>query len=250
MNHAAVERIVGRYQRKDRLALSRLLTWAADMETSSLVRAALDHESTPVHHAPVIAFTGSGGVGKSTLIGRILEHLRSQDKSVAVLACDPVSSLTGGALLGDRVRMNCRAHDPGVFIRSVATSAGRQAIAENIGLMTELLARFGFDIVLLETAGAGQGDTAVRDAADVVLLLVQPEVGDELQWEKAGVLEIADLVVVNKADLPGPERTEAQLRTTLNIPGYPAKPVLRTSGGRNEGVPELWAAVEEILAKR
>ena len=110
--------------------------------------------------------------------------------------------------------------------------------------MIRLLQAFGFDVVLLETAGAGQGDTAVRELADVVVLLLQPETGDELQWEKAGLLEVADVVVVHKADLPGAERVEAQVRDLLNLPGCREVPVLRASSSKGRGVEELWRTVE------
>lgn len=234
------------FRQGKRLALSRLLTWAADPEAGKLVRAALKAEDVSTRQAMVIAFTGSGGVGKSTLIGRMIELLRIRGETVAVLACDPQSPLTGGALLGDRIRMNSRPADDGVFIRSLATGGGQQAIAGNLELMTELLGRFGFEVVILETVGAGQGDTAVRAAADVVVLLVQPETGDELQWEKAGVLEIADIVVINKADLPGAEQVESQLRDMLHLPGCRPIPIVRVSGRENQGVEELWTAVETV----
>jgi LAO/AO transport system ATPase len=191
----------------------------------------------------VVAFTGSGGVGKSSLVGKSIEHLRKQGRTVAVLACDPESSLTGGALLGDRVRM-APADDDGVFVRSLAVSAGRQAIADHLDLMIALLQRYGFDLVMLETVGAGQGDTAVRSVADVLVLLVQPEAGDDLQWEKAGLLEVADLVVVHKGDLPGAERVEAQLREMLNLPGCREVPVLRASAARSQGLAELWQTID------
>ncbi len=244
----SLDSLFERFRRRERLALARLLTWAADVEMARQVRAAFAHE--PLPNVPVIAFTGSGGVGKSTLIGRLIEHVRSQGKTVAVLACDPQSPLSGGALLGDRVRMNLRADDDGVFVRSVAASGGREAVADNLDLMIEILARFGFDVVLVETGGAGQGDTAVRQFADVVVLLVQPEAGDELQWEKAGILEIADIVAVNKADLPAAERVEAQLRAMLHLPGCPPKPVLRISGSKGEGLAELWSAIETVFLKK
>jgi putative protein kinase ArgK-like GTPase of G3E family len=136
------------------------------------------------------------------------------------------------------------AADEGVFIRSLATGGGQQAIAGNLELMAKLLACFGFDVVLVETVGAGQGDTAVREVADVVVLLVQPEAGDELQWEKAGVLEVTDIVVVNKADLPGSEQVENQLREMLHLPGCRPLPIIRLSGRDNQGIEELWNAVE------
>ena len=136
--------------------------------------------------------------------------IRQAGRTVAVLACDPQSPLTGGALLGDRIRMPNRPDDDAVFIRSLATPSGHSGVAPNLDLMIGLFGRFGFETVIVETVGAGQGDTAVRDVADVVVVLVQPETGDELQWEKAGQLEIADIVVVHKADLPSADRTSSR----------------------------------------
>jgi LAO/AO transport system ATPase len=170
--------------------------------------------------------------------------IRRSQRSVAVLACDPQSPLTGGALLGDRIRMPSLPADDTVFIRSVATPGGRSGVAPNVESMISLFGRFGFDTVIVETVGAGQGDTAIRDVADVVIVLVQPEAGDELQWEKAGLLEIADIVVVHKADLSSAERVESQLRELLNLPGCGSVPVVRVSSTKETGVEELWAAVD------
>jgi LAO/AO transport system ATPase len=192
----------------------------------------------------VIAVTGSGGVGKSTLIGKLIGMIRRSQRSVGVLACDPQSPLTGGALLGDRIRMPNRSTDDAVFIRSVATPGGHSGVAPNVEAMIGLFGRFEFDTVIVETVGAGQGDTAIRDVADVVIVLVQPETGDELQWEKAGLLEIADIVVVHKADLSSADRVESQLRELLNLPGCRSVPVVRVSSTKETGVEELWAAVD------
>jgi LAO/AO transport system ATPase len=188
--------------------------------------------------------TGSGGVGKSTLIGRLIEVIRPEGRAVAVLACDPQSTLTGGALLGDRIRIPSRPDDQAVFIRSLATPSGHSGIAPHVGRMIDLFGHFGFDTVIVETVGSGQGDTAVRDVADVVIVLVQPETGDELQWEKAGQLEIADIVVVQKSDLPSAGRVLSQLRELLNLPGCRPIPIVPVSSSKGIGVPELWAAVQ------
>jgi LAO/AO transport system ATPase len=226
----------------DRRALGRMLTQAARGEgLEADVGAGVDRARGQPR---VIAVTGGGGVGKSTLIGKLIEVIRRAERSVAVLACDPQSPLTGGALLGDRIRMPNRPADDAVFIRSVATPGGRSGVAPNVDLMIGLLGRYGFDTVIVETVGAGQGDTAIRDVADVVIVLVQPETGDELQWEKAGLLEIADIVVVHKADLASAERVETQLRELLNMPGCRSVPVVRVSSTRETGVEELWAAVD------
>lgn len=237
---AETDDVLRLFRERDRRALARALTRASRGELDSSL-------STPGAQAAsrVIAFSGSGGVGKSSLIGRLIERLRQHGETVAVLACDPQSVLTGGALLGDRVRMARPAADPGVFIRSLATPGGRQAIAAHLDAMIQVLQAYGFQTVILETVGAGQGDTAVHSLADVLVVLVQPQTGDELQWEKAGLLEVADVVVVHKSDLPGAEAVAAQLQEQLNPPGGRRVPVLLASSHRGEGVDELWNAIHE-----
>ncbi len=232
-----LETLLERFRRGDRLALSRLLSHLARGEHVAAVLAAL---GPATRRARVVAITGSGGVGKSTLAGRLIEQARSHQQSVAVLACDPQSPLSGGALLGDRFRMPARAEDEGVFIRSLAALSGHGAVAEHLAAMVRLLEAFGFDVVLIETVGAGQGDTAVRELADVVVLLLQPETGDDLQWEKAGVLEVADVIVIHKADLPGAEQIETQVCGSLALAGREPPPVLRVSARNGEGVEPLW----------
>ncbi len=141
--------------------------------------------------------------------------------------------------------MPSRIDDQAVFVRSLATPAGHSGVAPHVDRMIGLFGRFGFDTVIVETVGAGQGDTAVREVADVVVVLVQPETGDDLQWEKAGQLEIADIVVVHKCDLAGAEQIESRLRELLNLPGCRNVPVVRVSSSNGVGLPELWAAVED-----
>ncbi len=191
-----------------------------------------------------IALTGSGGVGKSTLVGRLVQVIRDAGIRVAVLACDPESSLTGGALLGDRVRMVPRADDPDCLIRSLATPSGHQGVADRLEPITRLLDHCGFDVVLVETVGIGQGDVAVRDLVDTVVLLVQPQTGDTMQWEKAGVLEVADVVVVHKGDLPGADRVVGELQEVLHLDGAArAVPVIKASAARGEGIDALWSTL-------
>jgi LAO/AO transport system ATPase len=231
--------LLERFRRRDRLALARLLSLVARGEHVGDILTSLDPAA---RQARVVAVTGSGGVGKSTLVGKLIEAARAHGQTIAVLACDPQSPLSGGALLGDRFRMPVREGDDGVFIRSLATAGGRGAVAEHLDTMVRVLEAFGFDVVLIETVGAGQGDTAVRDLADVVVLLLQPETGDDLQWEKAGVLEVADVIVIHKADLPGAERAEAQVRAMLALSGREAPPVLRVSAKTGAGIEQLWDA--------
>lgn len=235
-----LEPLLERFRHGDRLALARLLTHISRGEHLEEIHANLAHSQR--QPARVVAITGSGGVGKSTLTGKLIRLLRDQGKTVAVLACDPQSPLTGGALLGDRFRMPAEPED-GVYIRSLAAAAGQGSIARHLGLMVRLLEAYGFDVILIETVGAGQGDTAVRELADVVVLLLQPETGDDLQWEKAGLLEVADIVVIHKADLPGADRVEAQVRAALEIGGQEVA-VLRVSAKSGEGLKELWKVVE------
>jgi LAO/AO transport system ATPase len=236
----------------DRRALSRLLTRAAHGEGADTIHTATESAAaTPARvQTRVIAVTGSGGAGKSTLIGKLVDVIRRAGRSIAVLACDPQSPLTGGALLGDRIRMPNGPGDDAVFIRSLATPGGQSGVAVNVDLMIDLFDRFGFDTVIVETVGAGQGDTAIRDVADVVIVLVQPETGDELQWEKTGQLEIADVVVVHKADLPGAERTLSQLRDLLNLPGCRPVPIVSVSSSKGLGVEELWTLVDAMQKRR
>ena len=228
-----------------RRRLSRLLSQAVhgDDMTPSLAGLPLADK-----YPLVLAFTGSGGVGKSSLIGRLLPLIRQEHKTVAVLACDPESPVTGGALLGDRFRLASDAVDEGVFIRSLATPSGQESIAQYLPIMVEIIKRFGFDIILIETVGAGQGDVAVRDSADRTVLLLQPESGDDLQWEKAGILEVADVVVIHKADLPGAEQTEAQIKSMLELGAHRNVPILRVSSKDVESVRRLWSLLRELPA--
>ncbi|MBM4068794.1 MAG: methylmalonyl Co-A mutase-associated GTPase MeaB [Planctomycetes bacterium] len=233
-----IERLIERFRHGDRLALARLMSLAARGELPRDTLGALQ-SSKP---ARVVAITGSGGVGKSSLVGRLITVVRDQGLKVAVLACDPQSPLSGGALLGDRVRMAGKPDDDGVFIRSLAALSGQSALAAHLDTMIRLCEAFGMEVVLIETAGAGQGDTAVHALADVVVLLLQPETGDDLQREKAGVFEVADVLVVHKADMPGAEQAFAQVRAAAEL-ATPPVPVLKASARTGEGLAELWRLV-------
>jgi LAO/AO transport system kinase len=239
--------LLERFHAGDRLALARLLTLVARGESVEAIRAAIHPPARPAH---VVALTGAGGVGKSTLTGKLLDPIRAQGKTVAVLACDPQSPLSGGALLGDRFRMPPRADDPGVYIRSLAAAGGQGALASHLDTLITLVEAFGFEVVLVETVGAGQGDTAVRALVDVLALLLQPETGDDLQWEKAGLLEVADVVVLHKADLPGADRVAAQITASLSLSASAAPPLVRVSSRTGQGLGELWQAIEQRPARR
>lgn len=239
--------LLERFHRGDRLALSRLLSYAARGKNLGDIL----QQIQPIgKRSLVAAVTGSGGVGKSTLIGKSIGWLRQHGQTVAVLACDPQSPLTGGALLGDRFRMPHEPTDDGVFIRSLAAAAGQGAVASHLGAMVRMVEAFGFDVIIVETAGAGQGETAVRDFVDVLVLLLQPETGDDLQWEKAGILEVADIIGIHKADMPGSERVVAQVRSALEFPGGGTIPILPISSKTGQGIEELWKTITQCLRRR
>lgn len=230
-----------------RRRLSRLLSQAVRGDDMSQSLATLPSAGK---RPLILAFTGSGGVGKSSLLGRLIPLIRSEHKTVAVLACDPESPVTGGALLGDRFRLASDAVDEGVFIRSLATPSGQESVAQYLPALVEIVERFGFDVILIETVGAGQGDVAVGEVADHTVLLLQPESGDDLQWEKAGILEVADVIVVHKADLPGAEQTEAQIKSMLALGSHSDIPVLRVSSKDAESVRRLWTLLQSRAPRR
>ena len=205
--------------------------------------------------AHLVGITGPPGAGKSTLVAALIAELRRAGRSVAVIAVDPSSPITGGALLGDRVRMQAYASDDGVFIRSMAARGHAGGLAATSTAAAAVLDASGFDIVLLETVGTGQSEVEVAAAADTTVVLEAPEMGDEVQAIKAGLLEVADIVCVNKGDRPGAQRTAAQLRAML-VPSVgrgdrdPARPspkrpeVIVTTAISGEGIPELVALLD------
>ena len=241
----------------DRLALARLLT-AVENHTE-VAEHAMRRLYPLAGGAHIVGITGPPGAGKSTLVAALIAKLREVDRSVAVVAVDPSSPITGGALLGDRVRMQSYASDDGVFIRSMASRGHAGGLAATSTAAASVFDAAGFDIVLLETVGTGQSEVEVAAAADTTVVLEAPEMGDEVQAIKAGLLEVADLVVVNKGDRPGAQRTAAQLRAMLvptvarkdRDPDRPApkRPdVLVTTAMTGEGIPELLAALDRHRA--
>jgi GTPase len=197
--------------------------------------------------ARTVGLTGSPGVGKSTLAASLVRAARDRGLSVAVLAIDPTSPFTGGALLGDRLRMQDHATDPGVFIRSMATRGHLGGMALAAPEAVRILDASGKDVVIVETVGVGQAEVDVAAATDTTLVVVAPGWGDAVQVAKAGILEIADVFVVNKADRDGADAAvrdlEQMLRLGPELPWLP--PVVRTAAVSGEGVPELWAAIDE-----
>ena len=244
----------------DRRALARLLT-AVENHTA-VAEHALRRLYPLAGGAHLVGITGPPGAGKSTLVAALIAELRAAGRTVAVVAVDPSSPITGGALLGDRVRMQSYAADDGVFIRSMASRGHAGGLAATSTSAAAVFDASGFDIVLLETVGTGQSEVEVAAAADTTVVLEAPEMGDEVQAIKAGLLEVADLVVVNKGDRPGAQRTAAQLRAMLMpsasrdgpsgadpdrpLPKHPE--VLVTTASTGEGVPELLVALDRHRA--
>jgi LAO/AO transport system kinase len=193
----------------------------------------------------VVGFTGAPGTGKSTLVDGVVALLRQQGSSVAVLATDPNSPYTGGAILGDRIRMQRHALDPKVFIRSMGARGHLGGLSLATREAIRLFGSFGFEEVLLETVGVGQSELEVAAVADTTVVVLTPNLGDGVQMIKAGILEIADIFVVNKADLDGHARVLTELRSMLSLApkGTWQPPILSTIAARQEGVRELWEAV-------
>ena len=193
----------------------------------------------------VAGFTGAPGTGKSTLVDAVIALLRKKGSSVAVLATDPNSPFTGGAILGDRIRMQRHALDDKVFIRSMGARGHLGGLSLATREAIRLLGGFGFDQVILETVGVGQSELEVAAVADTTVVVLTPNLGDSVQMIKAGILEIADIFVVNKADLDGYARLVAELRTMMNM--APKRlwrpPIIPTVASRQEGVDKLWDAV-------
>ncbi len=240
----------------DRRSLARLLT-AVENHTP-VAEHALRRLYPTAGHGHLVGITGPPGAGKSTLAAALIAELRAAGRSVAVVAVDPSSPITGGALLGDRVRMQAYAGDGGVFIRSMASRGHAGGLAATSTAAAAVLDAAGFDVILLETVGTGQSEVEVAAAADTTVVLEAPEMGDEVQAIKAGLLEVADIVVVNKGDRPGAQRTASQLRAMLT-PAVrsgtdPARPapkrpaVLVTTAVTGEGIRELLAALDERRA--
>jgi LAO/AO transport system kinase len=196
----------------------------------------------------VVGVTGAPGVGKSTLVDGLVAATRARGERAAVVAVDPSSPFSGGALLGDRVRMQRHATDPGVFIRSLATRGRQGGLSRSTIASVAVLDAAGFPVIFVETVGAGQAELDVADAADAVIVVTVPGLGDEIQALKAGLLEIADLVVVNKADREGADRAIADLTGMLSLGVRPPPPILRTAAATGAGVAAVGAALETLRA--
>ncbi len=245
--------LAGAARTGDRRALGRLLT---EIEArTSTGRAALADMYPSAGSAHLVGVTGPPGSGKSTLVAALASRVRKQGRTVAVLAIDPSSPITGGAILGDRVRMQAHAGDAGVFIRSMAARGHAGGLALATLDAATVLDACGFDMVVIETVGTGQGEVAIASLAATTVVVQPPGLGDEVQALKAGLLEVADIVVVTKADVPGADQAAGALRAMLTVGAQhdrmagdrprPTRPeVLLVSAVEGTGVAELLAAID------
>ena len=237
-----VKRLLGGDQR----TISRMMSLLESRDpVAALIMKEIDRHTGQAY---TIGITGPPGVGKSTIVDRLAELLRKQDLKVGIIAVDPNSPFSGGALLGDRIRMQRHYLDSGVFIRSVSTRGHAGGLPLTIKSLVRLMDASGKDVILVETVGVGQTELGIMGVADTVLVALMPESGDAIQTLKAGVMEIADIFLVNKADREGAHRMAvsitAMLQTAAEPKGWPP-PVLLTQADRGEGISELWDKIQE-----
>ncbi len=196
--------------------------------------------------ALIVGITGAPGVGKSTLISAYISHLRSEGRRVAVVSVDPSSPLTGGAILGDRLRMTNHILDPDVFIRSSASRGHLGGLCRNIKQIIQVIDSSGWDVIVLETVGTGQSEIEIAEIAQIKVVVNSPGMGDDIQAMKSGILEIADILVVNKADRPNASRTISELRGMLKLreASRQSVPVLQVIATEGKGVAQLSAEID------
>lgn len=235
----------------NRRALSRLISVVETGDETARRALAAVYQHTGRAH--IVGVTGSPGTGKSTLVNQLALYWRAQGRTVAVLAVDPTSPFSGGAILGDRIRMQALGGDPGCYIRSMASRGSLGGLARATGDAVKVLDAAGFELIIVETVGAGQAEVEITREAHTVIVVEIPGMGDDIQAIKAGILEIADVFVVNKADREGAERTLRQLQMMLHLAaGEPRDgwdpPIVQTVANIGKNIADVAAAVERHLA--
>ena len=242
-----VTELVERARRGERRAVARLISLVEDggADLGAAMQAIYPHTGGSYS----VGITGAPGAGKSTLTEQLIARVRRDGHQVGVLAIDPSSPFSGGALLGDRVRMQTHATDPEVFIRSMATRGHLGGISLATPEAMRVLEAAGKDVVIIETVGVGQSEVEITDACDTTLVVVNPGWGDAVQTAKAGLMEIADVFVVNKADRPGAKDSIRELKQMLEMSDAEWKPeIVETVATKGEGIDDLWTAVEKHRA--
>lgn len=245
MPETKLDLLLQRFAQRDRVALARLITLIENRAPAATT--IMERVYARTGHAYIIGVTGAPGAGKSTLVNRLIAKYRDREKLVGVLAIDPSSPFSGGAVLGDRVRMMDHYKDAGVYIRSLSTRGHHGGLSRAAREIVKLLDAFGHDIIIIETVGVGQTELSVMDLAETTVVVTVPEAGDSVQVMKAGLNEIADLFVVNKADRDGADRIKAELELSVHLrPADGWRPlVLLTQASADIGIDGLIAAIEK-----
>src|SRR5215472_9448737 len=237
---------VERIRQGDVRALARAISMIEDgrPESTSLLKAVFPHSG----RARVIGLTGAPGAGKSTLVDQLAREYRTQQRTVGIIAVDPTSPYSGGAILGDRIRMQAHHADPGIYIRSMATRGFLGGLARATTDVATVLAASGKDLVVIETVGVGQDEVEIVRLADITVVILVPGMGDDVQSLKAGIMEIADIFVINKSDREGADRVEREIRSMQSLEvrhdGW-TPPIVKTVASEGKGVQELAAAIAE-----
>ncbi len=229
----------------NRRALARAITVVEDggAQASELVRSLFSHSGK----AHIIGVTGSPGVGKSTLVDTLITECRKEDLKVAVLAVDPSSPFTGGAILGDRIRMQAHTLDKNVFIRSMANRGHQGGVSLGTYDAVRMLEASGYEVIIIETVGVGQSELAIAQTADTTILVLMPGSGDDIQAIKSGIMEIGDIFVVNKGDMPGANKSAGEITASLELAHFTndwRPPVIVTVAETGQGCEELWQAAK------
>ncbi|GHO92236.1 methylmalonyl Co-A mutase-associated GTPase MeaB [Reticulibacter mediterranei] len=246
-----MQNIIERLLQGDRRALARMVTLIENEIPQARQYLAELHQHTGNAH--ILGVTGAPGAGKSTLVTRLVRELRNRERKVGVVAVDPTSPFTGGAILGDRIRMMELAGDPNIFIRSMASRGNLGGLAASTRDVVRAMDAAGYDPIIIETVGTGQAEVEVMRTAQTVLVVVAPGMGDDIQAIKAGILEIADLFIVSKMDRPGANQTVAELAMLLSLDPKRKQvawrvPILKTSALKGQGIAEVVDAIQQHRA--